>query len=144
MCKTALHPNVTFIDNKIVILAVRILVGEVLDMGILQCSYTCRPQDQKQTQQTYASYSLTCGMLLTQNRIDSQFCPTGVAEALKNVAHCGLYWQLLSFEFFTCNLVDNVLLGQQFSNPDAAFTIGITARPDFAEIIDSCAQVIIS
>ncbi len=82
-------------------------------------------------------------MWLTQNRI-YQFCPTEVAEALKIIAHCGLYLQLLSFEFFTRNVVDNVLLGQQFSNPDAAFTIGVTARPDFAEIIDSCEQVIIS
>jgi hypothetical protein len=50
----AIHPNVTYIDNKTVILAVRILVGKVLDMGILLCSDTCLPQDQKQTKQTYA------------------------------------------------------------------------------------------
>ena len=82
-------------------------------------------------------------MLLTQNRIDSQFCPTEVAEALKIITHCGLYRQLLSFEFFTSNEFDNVLLGQQLSNPGAAFTIEVPARQDFAEIIDSCAQVII-
>jgi hypothetical protein len=85
-------------------------------------------------------------MWLTQNRIDSQFCPTEVAKALKIVAHCCLYLQLLSFEFFTRNVFDNVILGQQFSNPGAALpvTIGIPALPDFVEIIDSCAQVIIS
>jgi hypothetical protein len=83
-------------------------------------------------------------MWLTQNRIDSQFCPTEVAESLKIVIHCGLYRHLLSFEFFTRNVFDNVLLGQQFSNPGEAFTIGAHALPDFAEIIDSCAQVIIS
>jgi hypothetical protein len=83
-------------------------------------------------------------MRLTQNMIDSKFCPTEVAEALKIVAHYGLYRQLLTFEFVTCNVVDNVLLGQQFSNPDAAFTICVPARPDFAEIIDRCAQVIIT
>ncbi len=55
---------------------------------------------------------------------------------------CGLYLQLLSFEFFTRNVFDNVLLGQQFSNPGPAFTIGGHARTDFAEIIDSCAQLI--
>jgi hypothetical protein len=83
-------------------------------------------------------------MLLTKNRINSQFCPTEVAESLKTVAHCTLYRQLLSFEFFTRNVFDNVLLGQKFSNPGAAFTIGVHARQDFAEIIDSCAQVIIT
>jgi hypothetical protein len=50
----ALHSNVTYIDNEIVILTVHILVGKVLAMDILRCSDTCRPQDQKQTQQTYA------------------------------------------------------------------------------------------
>jgi hypothetical protein len=83
-------------------------------------------------------------MRLTQNRINSQSCPTEVARFLKIVIHCCMYRQLLSFEFFTRNLLDNVLLGQQFSNPGAAFTIGVHARPDFAEIVDSCAQVIIS
>jgi hypothetical protein len=82
-------------------------------------------------------------MRLTQNRIYSEFCPTEVAEALKIVAHCGLHRQLLFFEFVTRNVVNNVLLAQQFSNPGAAFTICGTARLDFAEIIDSCAQVII-
>jgi hypothetical protein len=82
-------------------------------------------------------------MRLTQNRINSEFCPTEVAEALKIFAHCGLYPQLLFYEFVTRNAVDNVLLAQQFSNPDAAFTTGGTARSDFAETIDSCAQVII-
>jgi hypothetical protein len=82
-------------------------------------------------------------MRLTQNRIDSEFCLTEVADALKIVAHCCLYRQLLIFEFVTLNVVDNVLLAQQFSNPDAAFTIGGSVRLDFAEIIDSGAQVII-
>jgi hypothetical protein len=82
-------------------------------------------------------------MLLTQNWMDSEFCTTEVAEALKIVAHCGLYRQLLIFEFVTCNVVGNVLLTQKFSNQDAAFTIGGTALSDFAEIIDSCSQVII-
>ncbi len=81
-------------------------------------------------------------MRLTQNRIDSEFCPTEVAEALKIVAHCGLYQQFLHFEFVTRNVVNTVLLAQQLSNPDAAITICCTARLDFAEIIDSCAQVI--
>ncbi len=34
--REALHPNVTYIDNKIVTLAGRILVGKVLDMGTLR------------------------------------------------------------------------------------------------------------
>jgi hypothetical protein len=76
-------------------------------------------------------------MRLTKNRIHSQFCPTEVAKSLKIIAHCCLYRQLLSFEFFTFNAFDNVLLGQQFSNSGAAFTIGVQAWPDFAEMIDS-------
>jgi hypothetical protein len=50
-----LNPNVTYIDNKIVILAVRILVGKVLEMLVLRCSDTCQREYQKQTQQTYAA-----------------------------------------------------------------------------------------
>jgi hypothetical protein len=82
-------------------------------------------------------------MRLTQNRIYSEFCPTEVVEALKIVADCGLHRHLLFFEFVTHNVVNNVLLAQQFSNPGAAFTICGTARLDFAEIIHSCSQVII-
>jgi hypothetical protein len=82
-------------------------------------------------------------MRLAQNRIYSEFCPTEVAEALKIVAHCGLHQHLLFFEFVTRNVVNNVLLAEQFSNPDAAFTFCGTARLNFAQMIHSFAQVII-
>jgi hypothetical protein len=62
-------------------------------------------------------------MRLTQNRIYSEFCPTEVTESLKIVAHCGLHRHLLLFEFATRNKVNNVLLAERFSNPNAAFTI---------------------
>jgi hypothetical protein len=46
------------------------------------------------------------------------------------------------FEDVTANIFDNVLLGQQFSNRWAAFTVRLRALLDFAEMTDSCAQVI--
>jgi hypothetical protein len=82
-------------------------------------------------------------MTLTQNRIYSEFCPTEVTESLKIVARCGLYRHLLLFEFATRNKVNNVLLAEQFSNPDAAFQICGIALLNFAQSIHSFAQVII-
>ena len=82
-------------------------------------------------------------MLLTQNRIYSEFCPTEVTESLEIVAHCSLHRHLLLFEFVTRNVVNNVLFPEQFSNPDATFTICGTARLNFAQTIHSFAQVII-
>ncbi len=82
-------------------------------------------------------------MRLTQYRIYFEFCPTEVTESLKIVAHCGLHRHLLFFEFATRNTVNNVLLAEQFSNPDAAFTICGTARLNFAQITHSFAQVFI-
>ena len=43
----ALYPDVTYIDNEIVILVVRILVRKVLDMRVLRRGDTCRRQYQK-------------------------------------------------------------------------------------------------
>jgi hypothetical protein len=74
----------------------------------------------------------------------SSFGATKVAEALKIVTHCSLYRQLLRFELGTANIFYNVLRSQQFSNLGAAIIVGMRARLDLAQKIDSYVQVSIN
>jgi hypothetical protein len=54
-----------------------------------------------------------------------------------------LHRKLLRFELVTANIFDDVLRSHQFLNRCAANTVGIRARPDLAQKIDSFAQVIV-